>query len=603
MKIEKAVVDYRKEALPYEYRLTVYIGLEVDSGPSYQVLLTSVQDLYVIFNTYEISESYRMAEFCLNNGFNVLAQRINEISGKSSCRKFIPDNSGGRSLFFSPREEVDYSEPKEVLTGAGYDSSQGEINPLYSEIIRFRKIENSDNIEINDNFVLIVPKLTITAPPDENQVFLKYGFLGKNVSLDQFDLDYVVKLNVNNELEVVDPLDPFQAYSLTYKDLESKVVDFLHNICGFNIELREDNQYVYVYSNSMIQDFDYRNFTISNVNYQLLTITPSNIGERDNNCYAWNDYKVCTIYSKYEDSLDDISVNITKSDGYYYVTVYKKNSSGAVIFTENFNYSVDPKLPDFLNNLSRDSEVVDIEIYNEEADLSGVYELLGRTNLKLETDYIDSVKQAESEDEKTYNADICLDLSVDYQQEYIECLLKLFPNSLIFTSANISEDKVVSVNPNIIWNDTKYELRGFSYLLYMLKENSNISDISLIRLANSYTDYSDYTSFMIQENDYEVMLMGVYSQVVNKGNNLPIRTVVSVLAIENYILTSQHTSVEEFRESVTLAERYVNSYMRTNTQVQIVDMSIFGSRLTATLNFYVNNIIVSSYRIVATILE
>jgi len=588
MKVEKAIVDYRRETEQSQYKVTIYIGLQVDSGPDFQVLLTSLQQLYRIFMTYEKSESYKMAEFCLRNGYNVLAQRVNKISGKSSCRKFIqPTETVPLNYFFSPREDVDYSVQKNLTFDSGFNTSQGEINPLCSVIIKYLPGDFKDN-QINDYFKLMVPVLLKDEETRQTRFALNW-FLGSKVSVNDLQHDVFYQMD--------------EGVSLDYNDFRKELNKFLVEYCGFEVE--EYGEYSYVRSDTMIQCFSQTDLTVNG--QEIISITPSDIGMNDNYCYYYNDYKVCTIYSKYDDSINDISVTITKSSEYYYVTVYKTNSLGAVIYTEIFNYSTDPSSVNFISNLSRDSLIVDIVINDEKADLSGVYNLKGRTNLITENDYVNSLTPLEDEDQEvTFNADVCLDMSTYNQLSYIRLLKSAFPNSLIFTDygqlLQDEMDRVVPINPKVIWNDTNEEMKGFSLLIYSMKTESNMSDSSMLKVLP--IDESQYNnSFFIEHTDYDVELMGVNVSVSSNSSRFPIRTSLAIVAIENFVVTSSYTNEYEFIEVLKQSNRNVNSFLGTNVRVEPVDISVVSRRLKAILNFYVDNMIISSYRIVATILE
>jgi hypothetical protein len=594
MKVEKAVVEYRHETPQAGYKITVYIGLQVDSGPDFQVLLTSLQELYSYFMTHEKSESYKMAEFCLRNGYNVLAQRVNNISGRGSCRKFIiPTETISREEFFSPRENQDYSDIRSFNITGGFYTTEGDIEPLCSAIVRIKE-GNFDNQYINDFFKLMVP---IRIVDDEgNSKFSIHWLLG-------------CKADTSN-LGTFDHIRKLQS-SLKYNDLRSTLENFFLIDCGFHIEQFGD--YIYVRSDSMIQCFVPTNFTIVNdqIEEEVLEIVPSGIGLQDNRCFMYNDYKVCTIYTKYDSCIYDTKVSIVKSSGYYYVTVYKFNNENSLVITENFNYSTDPSSLNYIRNLSRDSNLVDLEIYDETADLSGTYELKGRTNLSSSSDYVDSITPLEEgEYELTYNADICLDMSENNQSKYVELLKNNFPNSIIFTdydkiSTDIKEtpnySRVVAVNPRVIWTDTKDNLKGFSLLLYMIKENANMSDSSIVQAEQVSQNYLN--TFLIEKDDYEVMLMGVNSSVSENSSRFPIRTALTVMAIENLIVTSAFQNEREFRDVVENSTKTVNDFLTMNVKVEVVEVSIVRSRLKAMLTFSVDNMIISSYRIVATILE
>lgn len=574
MKLQKATVELVKSTSSEGYKFTVYIGIQCDQGPEEPVLLHSVSELYRDFNSFTGSESYRTAEFCLKHGYNVLASRVNTITGKASCRKFIVDKE---TLYFSPPSETDT-----YLTRANFSYDIPFEDQYFSANLEFEKAEGI----VDSNFLLLVPKAL--SVPGEGSRFVYYCLAGNGWDLQSLDATFSLlggKYKILTEDEMVYTSDKFK----------SKVISFLLDTCNFTVEEVQEDTY-HLLSETPIMAFDIRNATVSDEDSTLiLSSQVTETGRHLHYCSVYDDYKVCSIYSKYPSSVDDLTVYITHSASMYDVLIYKIDASGNTIASESFQYSDDMTRQDSLSRLTYDSELVTIDIHNTEADYSGTYKLLGQNVYSSEEDFINSLPSDSSNE--CYEADICLDTDTSYQLEYITRLRKSFPNALIFTDYQLEAVKVVSVLPSVTWYNTGYTLRGYSYLLYLLPLNFEGSDSKVVRLEDlNDSNIPDYVS-VLEELDYETNLQSVSVPIQVLSNRLPIKSVLGVVAVQNLIVNNQYTSTSEFNQMVSKFMSEVNSAMSYNMQVKVSSSSITGHTLSATLEFYVGTYIISSYRV------
>ena len=595
----KAVVQLVSEVAPLGYSLTLYMGIQSDSGPSEVQLLTSPNDLYRYFNTYTESPSYRMAEFCLLRGYQVYAQRVTQVTGPSSSRKFIDEN--GVEYFYSPRVGKDYSaELKSPFLP--YANSEDAV---YSQILTF--IPSTSTLEVHDRFLLVVPKTIYGAGTHEIH---NVPLMGKTWSLSADSEDYILRyynVDVNIGLQMTDKT--FFGYN--FKDV---VLAFLERNCNMTIEAldegcevieKEDGTKEYqgerflILSSSDISDFYIKNGTLSD-GTPLLEIQSSDIGRNDNYCHDLDEYKVCTIYSKFPTSLDDTEVTIDLADGYYYVNIYRYDKDRVPIMSEVFQYT---QKDNNILNLSLDSQLVDIEVYDESADLSGTYLLQGQEAFYNDEDFLNSIQDSEPGSTEL-QVDLVIDNNevddTDGREVYLRNTRTLFPNSIIisdFDSPFEDSSLYVQVGPSVTWLDSGYTMKGISFLLDLLPSEDKGAEVYRVRLEDSQG--AVYQN-QIEERDYGVTLIGTRTKI---SNILPLKSVISVIAMENYILNrSKVRSVEQFQELVLEARTRVNNYLSTNTQVLIRGLQQFDRELKADLIFRVDTYIIYNFRITATLL-
>lgn len=582
----KASVALYKEDRDSSYRITIYMGIEADSGPDDgMVLMSSVNDLYTYFNSYTTSDSYRMAEFCLLCGFNVVGQRVNTVTGPSSARKFIMN---GQSFFFCPRQGVDYTE--DFINP--FNPVLNEEDALYSLVLSFDETV-SDNAFVNNNFMLIAPRL----------VYDQYG----NTSAESVTVMVlagcgVIDDEIYNRFTLNELVSVYRLTSeLTYAQFKQQVLAFLQERCNFTIEEVEGTTSSYLLiSQTNISEVVAENcFLMSDVDEETLlaNFSQSEIGLNDNYCRLYDSYKVATVYSKYPTCIDDIEVEIVLSDGYYYVYVSKFDSEGTVILSENFQY-----LQRNIEYLSNDSEFVEIEVHDSSADLSGTYTLKGQERIDELRDFSDSIDEVNGQ--SAFIVDIAVDnnddTSLARRQQYISDLKVYFPNSLIFTDLGGLEDleQVVQVGPDVTWMETGETMRGFSYLLYLLPSYHQAQDEDLITLSPSDDFSEDDCQNLIKETDYGVVILSAKTQLKTV---FPLKSLLSVICMENIITQDSFTTESAFNSLVQSAMSTVNSYLGTSSVVEVKSYKNTRGRVTAQLTVSVDKYIISSFRVEATV--
>lgn len=585
----KAVVQLVYEEGAPDYSLTLYMGIKSDTGTEEPQLLESVNDLYRYYNTYNVTPSYSMAEFCLLRGYRVQAQRVNTITGVASCRKFI--SNSGVSAYFAPRQGKDYGEDSRHFSP--YISPEYAV---YSQILTFHEPDIiDDNSIIDEDFLMLVPRQVFQA----NQAFEEVSVISALANWN-WNPDSEGQTTDHKDLNSSYTVDSFTTVylnqnELRYGNFKDTILQFLESNCNMEIEQIEGTDSYLVISTTNISDFTIRSPYIAGQTEELVTVQSSDIGLNDNYCYLYDDYKVATIYSKVPSSIDDTTVDITSSDGYYYVNVYKYLSDGSPALSENFQYSTDPTSARYITNLSVDSNLVEIEIHNSGKDVTGTYNLIGQEELSQDTDFIDSLSG------EIGGSDLFIDICVDNNDEerredYLTKLREVFPTSLILTDYSIDDmTQIVQVGPEVTWLNTGETMRGYTFLLDILPEDSMARETSALKVETSDDSYQN----TVTDTDYGVELIGVTTQL---NSVFPIKSLLSVLAMENYILSSSITSESEFRELVSTAQITVNDYLLTNTQLEVRYVNVSGRRLTAGLNARVDTFIVYNFKITATLL-
>ena len=574
------------ESVIPDYSLTIYMGIQADSGPDDFQLLEDVNDLYMYFNTYNRSDSYNMAEFCLLHGYRVLAHKVNVITGPASCRKFIV---GDQSFFFSPRQGVDYSE----APPSPFNPYSNPEKAVYSQIVTFHDTElpATGNL-ISENFVIIVPKQGFDV--NRNPVTVNVPFSNCGYTREQLAREYAIDAYTGTFLD--------REYGLNTSNFRETVLTFFERQCNLTVTPIEndENRYLIV-SQTDISDLIILSPKVNSYPEleAIIESQPSDIGVNDNYCRLYNSYQVCSLYTKVNSCIDDTKVDIVRSDEYYYVNVYKYDSDNIPVITESFQYSIYPDNINYISNLSFDSELVEIDVFDEDADLSGLYQLKGQEGFREDLDFYNSILESTTEE----GVDVCIDnspsnLSLDYRQAYISNLRSLYPNSLILTdSSSPDSEQIVNIGPDVTWLDTGYTMKGLTYLLYLLPQYDAGSDTYALRVEKS-DDVFDNT---IEERDYEVTLIGVRSRL---NSVFPIKSLLSVLAIENYIVNRGGSirSVGDFERLTSEAVNTINNYLGTNTTIEISNLLVQDNKLSANLVFRTDTYMVYTFKITATLL-
>ena len=592
-----------KEPVTYGYRLTIFMEIQCESGPENKTqLLEDVNDLYKYFNTFSPTESWRMAEFCLLRGYRVLAHQVNTVTGPSSSRKF---NVGdGKYLFFSPRQEIDYSEPFGTPFYPILDSDKA----VYAQILTFPDIGAPANDYVSDDFMLIVPKYFINSSNQVSPQCCIYACQGWEPVDDKFAYE-LGAYDYNATYSVIRWTEE-QNRPLQYRDFKNEILNFLQNKCNITVTEIEGSINSYLVESTIdISDFRILNPYTLSTEGEILTCQPSDLGKNDNYCRYYDNYKIATVYSKVNSSIEDLEVTISNSDGYYYVDVTKFDSSHTPIDVEFFQYSNNPDNPNYITNLSYDSEYVDIDVHNRNEDISGEYILEGKECFKDDTYFIASMKSYEQEISSDIAVDICVDncpasTSPVNRVNYIDFLKRCFGNSLIFTDETVENmEKVVQISPRVLWRDTGYKMRGFSYLLYLLPDFQNSREEELIKTIyedeNGEEITTDNSDNVIEERDYGLVLMGVKSRLETV---FPVKSLLSVVAIENQIQNYSYVGETDFVNRINSITQAVNDYMNTSTQVSVNECTVSGRSLYASLSIRVDKNIIYEYKVTATLL-
>lgn len=599
----KAVVQLMKEPVNYEYRFTVFMEIQSESGPVDKTqLLENVDDLYHYFNTFSPTESWRMAEFCLLRGYRVLAHQVNTVIGPASSRKFN-DGEGG-SLFFSPRQDVDYSEPFHTPFLPVLDSEKA----VYSQIISFPDVGASSNNYVSDDFLMVVPKYYVNSSniaSPECCIYACQGWedvdekLPYGLGLYSFDKNYSILRWREG-----------QDNPLSYGDFQTEILNFLQDKCNMSVTPIEGTLNSYLIESTIdIADFRVENPYLMGGTEPIITCQASELGKNDNYCRYYDYTKIVTVYSKMNSAVDDIEVVISNADGYYYVDVTKFDSEHTPIDVESFQYSDNPDSPDYLNNLSYDSSLVDIEIHNPNDNIAGTYVLEGKECFTNNEYFIESMNSYEEELSSDFPVDICIDncpasRTPTERNDYINFLKRCFSNSIIFTDFTPDDTtRVTQISPRVKWRDTGLEMRGFSYLLYLLPDFQNSREEELIKTVYTDEDGAEITLDdavnIIEERDYGLVLMAVKSKL---ETIFPIKSLLSVVGIENQIQNYTYTGENDFRNRIRQITEAVNKYMSTSTQVTVDECTVSGRSLNAVLSIRVDKTLIYEYKVTATLL-
>lgn len=582
----KAKVSLYKENLSYGYRPTVFIGIESESGPSKDSFktLNSLNDLYKYFNTFERTESYLMAEFCLLKGFRVLAQRVSNITGPSSCRKF--DLGNNKFVYFSPSKDEDYSTPPRTPFIPRVNSDQA----LYSYILSFPNISKYEQ-EVNPKFMISVPKFSYTMENElVSQPIAIFGKGWTDEELQTVDYDSTRSIMLKD--------------SISCSNFKDRVLSFLVNNCNFEVSKIEGTETYFILSRTDISGIKYQDCNPEVEDSEsIIEFEPSQRGMEENWCREYDSYKVITFYSKVDSSIDDIVVKVSKPSSAFYVDIYKFNNEGTTIFSEFFEVTD-------LDELNGLSDLIEVEIHDASKDLTGTYTLKGRTTIIDESDYNNSLTYLE-EPSDDYTVDMCIDynyetLSASEREAYIKVLQSAFPTSLVLTDSYTfpSEEKIVQINPNVIYSEQtsfgtkEYKLKGLSYLLYLLPTYSAGRDSDLLRVADNSVSSSQN---LIVEGDYGVSLICVTSRLESL---FPIKSLLSIICSENLIKSLDFSKVEnsEQASSLILEEvAKVNEYLGTSTVVSVEYYQKYKDKVQLDLNFKADKYIIKDFQVIAQI--
>ena len=583
----KAKVSLYKENVAYGYRPTIFIGIESESGPSKDSLklLNNLNDLYKYFNSFERSESYLMAEFCLLKGFKVLAQRVSSVTGPSSCRKFELEN--GEHAFFSPSKGVDYSLPSSSPFVPKIQLSQA----LYSYTVSFPNISEYEQ-EINPKFMISIPKFAYTASNELiSQPIVMFGKDWNDKEL------YNIEYDTTRSKFIEEPIKG--------PEFRDAVLSFLSNNCNFEVSKIEGTETYFILSRTDISGIKVQDCVPEVEGAEsIIRFEPSQRGLEENWCREYDKYKTVTFYSKVDSSINDLTVKVSKPSNTYYVDIYKFNSEGTSIFSEYFEL----KDLDELNGLS---ELVEVEIHDSSKDLTGTYNLKGRTTVIERNDYnksIDFLKEISGD----YSVDICIDYNyTDIQSverdNYLRALQAVFPNSLILTDSLSlpSEEMIVQINPDVVYSEVttfgtrEYKLKGLSYLLYLLPNYSAGRDDSLLRIEDNSVKNSKN---MIVEGDYGVSLIGVETKL---DSSFPIKSLLSIVCAENLIKNLDFSKLDGSNQSYSAVNEEmsrVNEYLGTTTQVSVIDYYKYNDKVQLSLSFKADKFIIKDYQVISQII-
>ena len=582
----KAMVTLEKIRNGRAYRPTVYMGIDCDSGPSEPTLLEDVTDLYINFNSFSKSNSYIMAEFCLLKGYKVLGQRVNTLTQPSSSRKFVVD---GRVHFASPNIFEDYSE----LPGSEIYDFLDKNSSSYSVVMTFDDSLSSEIVR--DDFIVSVPKFTMDSSSSEYNTS-SIILAGPYWSDKDKELDQKIQFNPNRS-RILGYSSSLKPNTLTVSKFKEILEEFFVQWCNLKVERIGNTSSYYIESYTNLNNIEFIDCTTYS-GEEFVSSESSKIGYENNLCRLYNNNKVCTVYSKHYNSLDDITVDISTSSEMYNVFVTRVNSEGVPIYSESFFYSTDPNSDNYISKLSFDSELINFEIHDGTKSFDGEYKLKGGLRISEVSDF-NKMVQGEIV-ETDYPIDFCVDNneSAD-RQGYLNWLIKCFPRSLVFTDFVTSiQDRVVQISPKIEFYDTEssYVMKGFAYLLYLLPEDRG-SGYRNIKVIDDGTDLNSAQNY-IEEGDYGIQLVGVKSRV---SSILPIKSSIFITCLNNLIVSEQYSTLNDFYVHVSNSVSALNSYLETGYEVYVNSASINGRSLSADLTVKVETQIFGNYQVIANV--
>lgn len=581
----KAMVTLEKTSIGRTYRPTIYMGIDCDSGPSEPVLLEDVIDLYINFNSFSKSNSYIMAEFCLLKGYKVLGQRVNTLTQPSSSRKFIVN---GKVHYASPDISKDYSESR----GSEVYDLLDRSSSSYSVILQLN--ESLSNEIVRDDFIVSVPKFTMDSTSSEYNTS-SIILAGPYWSDKDQELDRKISYNPNRS-SVLGYSSSLKPNTMTVAKFKEYLEDFLVRWCNLSVERIGSTNSYYVESYTNLRNIEFIDCTTF-AGEEFVSSESSSLGYENNLCKLYDSSKVCTLYSKNYNSLNDIKVSISTSSEMYNVFITKENSEGIPVYSESFFYSTNPNSDKYISKLSEDSLLVNLEIHDGSKSFDGEYVLKGGLKVSETSDF----NRMTSEDTETcYPVDFCVDNNESLDRlNYINWLVNSFKQSLIFTDfVSGSRDRIVQVSPKIEFFDTdiSYVMKGFAYLLYLLPEDRG-GGYRNIKVIDDGTDYKSAQNY-IEEGDYGMQLVGVKSRV---SSILPIKSSIFITCLNNLILSDQYDSEDEFENSVSKSASDLNEYLGTECEVSVNSVSIKDRFLYADLTVRVETQIFGNYQIIANV--
>ena len=578
----KAQVELRQELPQYSYRPTVYIGIRADNSPEEPLsIVDSVEELQIKYNTFTKSESFEFAKFILSRGFRLLVNNVSFLTGVATSRKFIVDE---KDLFFSPRLDV-FGEDIFLDNSINILDTNKDYG-TFSEILNYNiNVETLGDILVSD-YAIVVPKYYGTQL--DNAVCARMAYLGP-----WFNTDSIEVKNRINELKVTHfEIAPPSSSNDGVLEFRERFRNFLTSI-NLHVEQIEDTDSDFCRSNSTMYSFEKYNLrTVGGE--EIVEFTNSDIGRNENYCSAYDNYKVCTLYTKGNSSINDVTVTITLTKGYYFIEAYKEDSDGAVLYSESFQYSANEESLNYITKLNSDSKLVNIKVHDRTKNLAGVYELRGRTRIDGLDDFYDSLKLVEDEG---VSADMCVDSSqVSYRRtEYVEKLHNIFKNSIILTNVFTPLNRVLNIGPKVLWMNSNLILPGSSYLISLLPTEDSGSDSDIVRVLKS-ADEPRYDN-NIEEYEYGVRLVG---PTVRLKNEYPVRSLLAAYSLENeYSLKVQ--SERDPYQALSRSLEEVNSFYGTSIEATIESSSSTEDTLTTTLNIKIDSDIERVFRVVASV--
>ena len=619
----KAFVELQKTPSSGGYKMTIMMGISADTQPADGeiVLLESLDDLYKYFNSFDKSESYKTAEACLLKGFKIVAYGTSALEGPATCAKYAT-SSGYEFRYPSVNLTFDYGDVQ------FYSESS-----TFSYILTFKLDSSYNNYRINDDNLMIVSRMQkyIGEISTSEEVY-QYALIGLNYAdlhLTGYDGDdsstRVLTATSSNTVQtattyapsLLAPSTQVEGYNIsvsnngfissigcqpTYKQYKQFVLEFLSEFCGFTVnQIGDTNSYYIQCPTDTPQMVSYgATVAIDGEEVSVLSIEPIWCGK--DNVYCYGKTPICLLKTKTDSSIQDTSVEITKSFDQYYVNVYKTTKQGVPVISESFRYDVDPTLRN-ITNLTTDSELVDFvaddlyDSHNSILDFSGTYDLRGR----YREDLVDDTLPLDTGADFTELAvDIVFDssrnatLSVDYFKK----LLESFPTSLILTDSGygVGVDNTLVINPDIIWvNKDSQKFKGATLLLDLLPIQDSGAFTDQIQLQKTSTTVGT----LITKSEYGVRLL---SNVTWKSRTFPVKSLLSLYAIENQIKTNTYMSETDFRTKFNNIISTINKYYETDTQASITFLNKSGSRLSVEMVVRIDTYVISSFKINVTVL-
>lgn len=381
------------------YSEIILYPLMTDSGPNGYTLISSLDDLRSRFTPSIITPNWYYAEALLSSGYRLLIAKLTTIEHYLSLRIFESYEVRKEKDFYYEEESLEPDKytglipvklvkviNKEETYTIPTTSSHPERGRDYSKIVLPWDGENKGSIILPNNFTYSI-KLPIpdkfysgdyiffTQKQDESLVttgqshrFIGFGkeedFSDKISSEVATDIKYInIEDTPKNEVVniLIDTLNHFGIYKIKeYQEGDN----YIYFSSMFPIQYNTTCKYSEIIDGNREDDFKY---ILNNV-----------AGLHDIICSAADEHKLVDFYSKESLSKDNIELDIVKNfDGNFTIFINIINPNGSSSKSESFRVSMNKGSNIFIEEVLRDSEIVDC-IWYKEGDISGKFTLKSR---------------------------------------------------------------------------------------------------------------------------------------------------------------------------------------------------------------------------------